>query len=120
MPDLDADELEALLNELRQGDVLDVAKSVRLYSPDAPSYPDEVEGIPHDEPVMTMETRIRSGLCAIVSQDCDLSRMPDIEPYVLIVPLTEVGDKVYREAAMGLARGSSPIRASKATRTRSS
>jgi hypothetical protein len=75
---------------------------VSLYSPDAPSYADEVEGIPHEEPVMTMEARIPSGLCAIVSQDCDLSRTPDIEPYVLIAPLTPMADKTYREAADGL------------------
>lgn len=102
MVGLDSGDLDALLKELRQGDIVDVAKSVRLYSPDAPTYPDEVEHVPHEEPVMTMETRIPSGLCAIVSQDCDLSRTPDIEPYVLVAPLSQVADKTYREAADGL------------------
>jgi hypothetical protein len=100
--DLDPDALKALVKELRQGDVLDIAKSVRLYSPDAPSYPHEVAGAPHDEPVMTMETRLPSGLCVIISQDCDLRRMPDIEPYVVVAPLTEVDDATYREAADGM------------------
>jgi hypothetical protein len=99
---LDPNELKALVKELHQGDVLDVAKSVRLYSPDAPSYPDEVARAPHDEPVMTMETRLPSGLCVIVSQDCDLRRMPDVEPYVVIAPLTEVDEMTYREAQDGL------------------
>lgn len=53
--ELDPNDLKALVKDLHQGDVLDVAKSVRLYSPDTPSYPHEVEGVPHDEPVMTME-----------------------------------------------------------------
>ena len=97
--ELDPNELKALVKELHQGDVLDVAKSVRLYSPDAPSYPSELEGVPHDEPVMTMETQLPSGLCVIVSQDCDLRRMPDLEPYVVVAPLTEVDETTYREAA---------------------
>lgn len=101
-PDLDPAALGTLLKDLHQGDVLDVAKSVRLYSPDAPSYPSELEGIPHEEPVMTMETTLASGLCVIVSQDCDLRRMPDTEPYVIIAPLTEVDDERYREAADGV------------------
>jgi hypothetical protein len=100
--ELDPDALKALVKELHQGDVLDVAKSIRLYSPDAPSYPNEVAGVPHDEPVMTMETRLPSGLCVIVSQDCDLRRMPDIEPYVVVAPLTEVDEATYREAADGM------------------
>jgi hypothetical protein len=98
-PELEPTALAALIKDLRQGDVLAVAKSVRLYSPDAPSYPEEVEGAPHDGPVMTMETRLPSGLCAIVSQDCDLRRTPDLEPYVIVAPLTEVGEQRWREAA---------------------
>jgi len=97
--ELDPNDLKALVKDLHQGDVLDVAKSVRLYSPDTPSYPHEVEGVPHDEPVMTMETQLPSGLCVIVSQDCDLRRMPDTEPYVIVAPLTEVEETTYREAA---------------------
>ncbi|MBX5469316.1 MAG: hypothetical protein IRZ21_05390 [Thermoleophilaceae bacterium] len=97
--ELDPHELKALVKQLHQGDVLDVAKSVRLYSPDAPSYPNEVAGVPHDEPVMTMETRLPSGLSVIVSQDCDLRRMPHLEPYVVVAPLTEVDEITYREAA---------------------
>lgn len=100
--ELDPAEIKALVKELHQGEVLDVAKSVRLYSPDAPSYAHEVEGVPHDEPVMTMETRLPSGLCVIVSQDCDLRRTPDIEPYVIVAPLTEVDETTYREAADGM------------------
>lgn len=100
--DLDPSDLKALVKNLHQGDVLDVAKSVRLYSPDAPSYPHEIVGVPHDEPVMTMETRLPSGLSVIVSQDCDLRRMPDLEPYVVIAPLTEVDEVTYREAADGM------------------
>lgn len=99
---LEPAEVAALVKELHQGDILDVAKSVRLYSPDAPSYPTEVEGIPHEEPVMTMETVIPSGLCVIVSQDCDLRRLPDLEPYVVVAPLTEIPEHAYGEANDGM------------------
>lgn len=102
LPDVDPDALKALLKDLQQGDVLDVAKSVRLYSPDVPSYPHEVEGVPHEEPVMTMETTLPSRLCVIISQNCDLRREPNLEPYVVVAPLTEADPKTYREAADGL------------------
>jgi hypothetical protein len=101
-PDVDPDALNALLNDVQQGDVLDVAKSVRLYSPDVPSYPREVHGVPHEEPVMTMETQLPSGLCVIISQNCDLRRTLNLEPYVIVAPLTEAEPKTYREAADGL------------------
>lgn len=98
MEHFDLDELKQLVKALRQGDILDVAKTVRLYSPDAPSHPREVEGVAHEEPVMTMENRLSSGLSVIISQDCDLRRMPDIEPMVLLAPLTSVPQTSYREA----------------------
>jgi hypothetical protein len=60
MSAIEPQELEDLLQTLHQGDVVDVAKSVRLYSPDAPTWPDEVETVPHEEPVMTMETLLPS------------------------------------------------------------
>lgn len=91
-----------LQRELRQGDVLDVAKSVTLFSPDAPSYPSETAGAPHDDPVMTMETLLKTGLSVVLSQDCDLRRPPAIEPYVVLAPLSEVDERTYREASDGM------------------
>lgn len=96
---VDPEELKELLKALHQGDVVDVAKTVRLYSPDAPTWSDEVADIPHEEPVMTMETRHDSGLSVIVTQDCDLRREVAIEPYVILAPLTEVDSNLYRQAA---------------------
>ncbi len=102
VPDIDPAELKAVLRTVNQGDLLDIAKVVFLWSPDAPSHPSEVAGVPHEEPVMTEEMRLPSGLCAVVSQDCDIRQLPDIEPYVLVCPLTEVEDKTYKEAADGM------------------
>ena len=102
VPDIDPAELKAVLRTVNQGDLLDIAKLVFLWSPDAPSHPSEVAGVPHEEPVMTEEMRLPSGLCAVVSQDCDIRQLPDIEPYLLVCPLTEVDDKTYKEAADGM------------------
>lgn len=102
MDHFDLDELRQLVKGLHQGDVVDVAKTVRLYSPDAPSHPKEIQGVAHEEPVMTMENRLSSGLSVIISQDCDLRRMPDIEPMILLAPLTSVPETTYREAGDGM------------------
>lgn len=98
---VERDELEELLRTLHQGDVVDVAKTVRFYSPDAPTWPEEVADTPHEEPVMTMETRHQSGLSVIVTQDCDLRRDITIEPYVVLAPLTEVDSDRHAQAANG-------------------
>jgi hypothetical protein len=96
---VDHEELTELLKALHQGDVVDIAKTVRLYSPDAPTWPDEVADVPHEEPVMTMETRHESGLSVIVTQDCDLRREVAIEPYVILAPLTQVDSSLYTQAS---------------------
>ena len=98
---IDSDQLRELLKALHQGDVVDVAKTVRLYSPDAPTWPAEVADVPHEEPVMTMETRHASGLSVIVSQDCDLRREITVEPYVILAPLTELDAGRHAQAASG-------------------
>lgn len=96
---IDPGALEELLGSLRQGDVLDVPKTAVLFSPDMPTYPNETEGIEADEPVMTMEVRQPSQLAVVISQDCDLARPPHTEPYVLIVPLTQVTPTAYQDAS---------------------
>lgn len=96
---LDVPALEAALGELRQGDILDVAKLPTLYSTDSPMFPSEVVGVPHDEPVMTLEQLLPSGLSAVVSQTCDIRRLPDTEQYLLISPLTSVNEADYQKAA---------------------
>lgn len=101
VPEIDPAELKALLRTVYQGDLLDIGKIVFLWSPDAPSHPSEVEGIPHEEPLMTEEMRLPSGLCAIVSQDCDIRQLPDVDPYILVAPLTEVDETTYRDASNG-------------------
>ena len=101
MSGVDRDTLDQLVKVLHQGDVVDVAKTVRFYSPDAPTWPEEVAGIPHEEPVMTMETRHQSGLSVIITQDCDLRRDIAAEPYVILAPLTEVDADRYEQAGNG-------------------
>lgn len=96
---LDVPALEALLRELRQGDILDVAKLPTLYSPDSPMYPAEIEGVEAQEPVMTMQQLLRPGLSVVVSQTCDIRRLPDTEPYLLISPLTTLEEGDYEKAA---------------------
>ncbi len=96
---VDHGELKELLKALHQGDIVDVAKTVRLYSPDAPIWPEEVADIPHEEPVMTMETRHQSGLSVIITQDCDLRREITVEPYVILAPLSEVDPSLYAQAS---------------------
>ena len=99
---INPDELERVLRTVRQGDLLDIGKIVSLWSPDSPLHPSEVEGVPHEEPMMTMETGLESGLCAIISQDCDLRRLPYLEPYVFVSPMREIDNKLYREASEGM------------------
>lgn len=99
---LDLDELARRLEDLDQGDVLDVAKLATLYSPDSPAHAEEVEEIPADEPVMTMEQLLPSGLSVVISQTCDIRRGPEVEPYLLLAPLSVVDSKTYREASEGL------------------
>ena len=99
---VDPDALEHLVRDLHQGDVVDVASSPSLFSPDVPSYPTEVEAVPHEAPVMTMELRLPSGLAVIISQDCDLRRLPNVEPYVLLAPLTELSADDYQTASQRL------------------
>jgi hypothetical protein len=96
------EQIEAVVRTLRQGDLLDGGKLATLFSPDAPAYPEEVGAAPHDEPLMTMEARLQSGLCAVISQDCDIRRLPDVEPYVVVAPIQVVSDKEYRDADAGL------------------
>jgi hypothetical protein len=101
-PGIDPTELSARLETFAQGDLLDVGKIVFLWSPDAPAHPGEVDGVPHEEPLMTQEMRLPSGLCVIVSQDCDLRRLPGVEPYVFVCPLTAVNETAFKEAADGM------------------
>lgn len=99
---IDVNELKKVIGGLDQGDVLDVAKLPTLYSPDSPAHPGEVEGIPHEKPVMTMEQLLPSRLSVVVSQTCDIRRLPDLEPYLLIAPLTSVDETTYIQAAQRL------------------
>lgn len=99
VPDLDVEELKAVLKTVRQGDLLDIPKITFLWSPDAPSYPSEVEDVEHEEPVMTTEMILPVGLCVVVSQDCDIGKLPDIEPYVLVCPVHAADEKDYKAAS---------------------
>ncbi len=101
-PDIDAEQLQTLLEVLQQGDIIDVGRGVSLFSPDVPSYPDEVEGVDHAEPILPHDFALPSGMCVVVSQDCDLRRSPDIEPYVLVAPMLQVVEDAHARARPGL------------------
>lgn len=102
MDHIGADDLAHLLKELHQGDIVDVGKLVFLYSPDTPTWPHEVEDVPHEEPVMTMEVRLSPRFAVIITQDCDLRRGLETEPYVLLSPLRQVSQEDYDRAVRGL------------------
>lgn len=101
--DLDPQAVAAQLGQYRQGDVLDVAKATWLYSPDSPNHPRELEEaeVEAEEPVMSSEAGIETGLSVIVSQTCDVHRLPDTEPYVVLAPLIELEEGDYTHARRG-------------------
>jgi hypothetical protein len=99
---LDGERLRAVVGSLRQGDILGVARVTTFFSPDSPSFPEDAEHVGRDEPVATVERRLPSGLSAVLSQTCDLRRLPSIEPYVVLAPLSTVPVETYREAKDGL------------------
>lgn len=101
--DLDPQELAARLTQFRQGDILDVGKATWLYSPDSPNNPHELEEaeVEAEEPVMSSEAGIETGLSVIVSQTCDVHRLPDVEPYVVLAPLITLDEGTYDDARRG-------------------
>lgn len=101
-PDIDTDALERLLEDLQQGDVVDVSRLVTLWSPDVPTYPSEVEDVTATEPVQPMDVLLPSGRCVVISQDCDLGRSPEVEPFVQLAPLRSVSAEEHRRARPGL------------------
>jgi len=101
--ELDADplELQQTLHRFRQGDVLDVARMTWLFSPDYPLNPDEEEA-DAGEPVAIHGRLSQSGLSVIVSQTCDIWRLPDSEPFVTLCSLVDLDDERYSQARRGL------------------
>lgn len=99
--DVDPFELEETLKKFRQGDVLDVARMTWLFSPDHPLNPDEEE-VDAGEPVAVQGRLSNSGLAVIVSQTCDIWRLPDVEPFLTLCPLVELNETRYAEAEQGL------------------
>lgn|GEM_PF-1559747 len=102
MDHIDPDELAKLLKDLHQGDIVDIGKYVRLYSPDVPTWPEEVEAAPHEEPAMTADGQLDPPLSVVITQDCDLRRGIEIEPFVILAPLTKTTRDRYDLAARGL------------------
>jgi hypothetical protein len=92
---LDPGELARLLDSLRQGEVLRLDKLPRLVAPDYALTDDEVRGAPRDEPVLTVELPLEPPLVAAISQDCDLVRPLEREPYIQIAALTRVEEALH-------------------------
>lgn len=99
--DVDPFEFEGALKKFRQGDVLDVARMAWLFSPDHPLNPDEEE-VDAGEPVVVQGRLSSSGLAVIVSQTCDIWRLPDVEPFLTLCSLVELDEGRYAEAQQGL------------------
>lgn len=101
--DLDPQEVAARLRQFRQGNILDVGKATWLYSPDSPNNPRELEEaeVEAEEPVMSSEAGIETGLSVVISQTCDVHRLPDVEPYVVLAPLITLDEDDYNDARRG-------------------
>jgi len=96
---LDPKELALLLDSLRQGEILRVDKLPRLVSPEYALTDEELRGAPRDDAVLTVELPLDPALVVVVSQDCDLVRPVEREPYIQIASLTEVEKDLYDEVS---------------------
>jgi hypothetical protein len=94
---LDPAELARLLDSLRQGEVLRLDKLPRLLSPQYALTEEELRGAPRDEPLISAELPLDPALVVIVSQDCDLVRPVDREPYIQLAALTRVEQGLHDE-----------------------
>ncbi len=98
---LDAGELENLLDSLRQGDIIRLESIPALLAPDYSLYPKELEGAPRDEALVTASFESPTGLGVLVSQDCELGKLPANEGWLTVAPLKQVEDDIYKRAAQG-------------------
>lgn len=94
---IDPRELEQLLDSLRQGEVLRLDRLPRLLAHEFALSDEEIRGAPLDEPVLSIELPLDPALVVVVSQDCDLVRPVEREPYVQLAPLTRVDRDLYEE-----------------------
>lgn len=96
---IDPEELERFLASLRQGEVLRLDKLPRLVAPDYALSEEELRGAPRDEPLLSIELPLDPDLVVVVSQDCDLVRPVEREPYMQVAPLTRVAPELHDEVA---------------------
>lgn len=96
---LDPKELGRLLDSLRQGEVLRLARLPRLVAHEYALTDEELRGAPRDEPILTVELPLDPALVVVISQDCDLVRPVEREPYVQIAALTRVDKELHDEVA---------------------
>jgi hypothetical protein len=94
---LDSKELTQLLDSLRQGEVLRLDKLPRLVAPEYALTDEEIRGAPRDESVLTVELPLKPPLAVVISQDCDLVRPVEREPYLQIAALTKVERGLHEE-----------------------
>lgn len=98
---LDPAELERLLDTLRQGDVIRLESIPALLAPDYSLYPEELEGAPRDEVLVTASLESATGFGVLVSQDCELARVPAYEGWLTAAPLKKVDADTYKRALQG-------------------
>jgi hypothetical protein len=86
-----------LLESLRQGEVLGLNKLPRLLSLKHPLTRAESRGAPLNVDMVSVELPLDPALVVVISQDCDLVRNTDREPYLQIAPLTRVATDLYEQ-----------------------
>ncbi len=72
---------------LVQGSVLRIGRFPTLASPRYPLFPPEAGDGWSDDPLRVIDYQLGSGLGVVISQDCDLERSLDVEPYLQVAAL---------------------------------
>src|ERR1022692_2442424 len=107
------EELEKILTSLKQGDIIAINKVISLYDPAFTNHNEAYDPLANnskiqepmegeDDMLYTMTVDIPFGYCVVVSQDCDIEREYDLEPYLMVAPLIEVEEGIYRNAREGI------------------
>lgn len=105
MAELDEEQQEALKQlraNLRQGDAVHVHVYSVLGAPEATLLDDTREAAEVAEfRVTSVERRLPSGIWAVITQTCDIRRELELEPFLQLAPLVELGQQAWQAAGDG-------------------